>query len=138
MATGTGPNLATTPRQVTTLSSTTPVTTLSAVSIPTTGVVAIFTAAANGSRINQIRINQVTTTAAPGCLNILIGTSSTASLFDFYQYSAITLSATSQAIPIDIPYQQLVLPSTAVLYITDTANAAAAVHFAVTVLGGDF
>ena len=101
----------------------------------------ILTAGASGSKVDQLRFIQIITTTAAGILNIFIHDGSAYNVFDQYVYGTGTVSTTSAPIPIDIVYNNLVLPTGYSLRVTNTVasgtGATAATH-KVTALGGDF
>jgi hypothetical protein len=99
-------------------------------------VTTVFTAGSSGSRVEQIRVIQIASSAAAGIVNIFVVNGGTYQLLDFVAYTVQTLSATSQTTPTDLYYTNLVLKSGDTIAVTNTANSAAL--FAVHVLGGDF
>lgn len=101
-----------------------------------TNVATVFTAGASGSRIDTVRINQVATTAGAGVLNLFLFDGSTYHLLDLYLFGAVTLSATSEAQPVDIYFQNLIMQSGWSLRATHTQNGGSA--FKVLAFGGDF
>ena len=133
MASTSVPNLAVTPRAGALATPTTADTSLTA----PTNVSIIFTAGATGSRINLVRITQIASSVAAGCVNLFLYDGTNYHFFDVYQYPIATITAASEPIPVDIPYPQLVIPTGWSLRATDTVNAGTA-HFSVTALGGDF
>ena len=103
-----------------------------------TNTATVFTGGASGSRINLIRINQLASTAAAGILNLFLFDGTTYDLFDFYAFSIVTLSATSQLQPLEIPYQMLLIPASTWSLRCTVTVAAGQSAFKVTATGGDF
>jgi hypothetical protein len=101
-----------------------------------THVSTVFTAGANSSKVDQIRMMQVASSAAAGIINVFIYDGTNYWLIDLYAYGISTLSATAEPQPIDLYYTALLLKSGQSIVITNTANSAAL--FAVTAFGADF
>ena len=68
----------------------------------------ILTAASGGTKIEQIRITQVTTTSSAGLVNLFLYDGSTYHLFDQYAFSTLTLSSSVRLTPVDLYYANLV------------------------------
>ena len=71
----------------------------------------ILTAASGGTKIEQIRITQVTTTSSAGLVNLFLYDGSTYHLFDQYAFSTLTLSSSVRLTPVDLYYANLVSSS---------------------------
>lgn len=108
-----------------------------------TNTATVATGGTNGTKIEVVRVVQVITTAAAGCLNLFVYDGTTYHLWDIINYGITTLSATSELIPIEIPYDMLLLPSASwTLRVTNTVQSntggtSAATHH-VTAMGGDY
>lgn len=100
-------------------------------------VATVFTAGANGSRVDIIRIMQVASTAAAGVLNLFLYDGSTYHLFDQYTYAVVTLSTTSEANPVDLYYSMNEFATGWSIRATVTTSAGASA-FKVIAWGGDF
>jgi hypothetical protein len=114
---------------------TTPATLDTSLTAPT-NTATIITAGASGTKIEQIRINQIATTAASLIINIFIFDGATYHLFDFFSLSANALSTTSEAVPLDRYYTNLFLKSGDTLRCTVTTTAGQSA-FKVLAFGGD-
>lgn len=106
--------------------------------IAPTNTTTLFTAGANGSRVDIIRLNQIASSSAGGVINIFLVRSAVFYLLDMYQFGVVTISATSQPQPIDIYYNALVLKTGDTLAVVNTVAAATAGTWAVEAMGGDF
>jgi hypothetical protein len=106
--------------------------------IAPTNTTTLFTAGASGSRIDIIRINQTASSTAGGVLNIFVARGGTFYLVDLLQYGIVTISATSQPQPIDIPYNDFILKSGDTVAIVNTVSSATGGQWAFVAFGGDF
>lgn len=102
-----------------------------------TNVTTVVTAGSSGTKIEQLRCNQLATTSATSIVNVFLYDGSTYHLFDFFSMATATLSTTSEVTPTDKFYQNLVLQSGWSLRITVT-TAGAQSNFKVLAFGADF
>lgn len=102
-----------------------------------TNVATVFTAGASGSKIDEIRINQVATTSGAGVLNLFLYDGSTYHLFDNYTWAAITLSTTSEAGVVAMFPENCLLKNGWSLRATVTTSAGQSA-FKIIAIGGDF
>lgn len=96
-----------------------------------------FTAGANGSKVEEISIMQIATTAAAGILNIFLHDGTNYHFYDQYTFAAVTLSTTSEAQRQIFQYPNLILPNGWTIQHTVTTTAGQSA-FKVTIVGGDF
>lgn len=105
------------------------------------GGTTVFTAGANGSKVEAIRINQVLTTSGAGYINIFLYDGTNYSLFDNLVYAAGTISTTVETQPVEIYYNSLVLKTGWSIIVGNTVasgtGTTAATH-RVMVFGADF
>lgn len=105
-----------------------------------THVSTIFTAGANGSKLDHIRIVQLVTASAAGVVNIFIVNGGTYYLFETYSYTTLTVSNTAGAILQDFYYDDIVLKSGDTVAVTNTIasnGGTTADTFVVHAFGGD-
>ena len=106
-----------------------------------TNTATAFTAGANGSRVDMIRINQIITTTTSGIINVFLYDGTNYHFWDFYSYGTGTVSTTAQIGPIDLIYNNLVLKTGWSIRVTNTvasATGSTAAGFKIVVFGGDF
>lgn len=106
--------------------------------ISPTNTTTLFTAGASGSRVDIIRIMQTASSSAAGVLNIFLVRSGTYYLFDMLTYGIVTLSTTSEAQPVDIGYNDLILKSGDTIAVVNTVSNATGGNWAFVAMGGDF
>jgi hypothetical protein len=106
--------------------------------IAPTNTTTLFTAGASGSRVELIRITQTASSSASGLINIFVVRSATFYLYDQLGYGAVTITATSQPIPVELYYSYLELKSGDTLAIVNTVSSATGGNWAVLAFGGDF
>ena len=97
----------------------------------------LLTAGASGSKVEQIRLTPVATTASVYIVNLFLHDGATYHLFDFFTAPAQTLSTTAETVPVDKYYPNLVLPSGWSIRVTVTVGTVASA-FKLTGFGGDF
>jgi hypothetical protein len=102
-----------------------------------TNVATLFSAGASGSRVDTIRITQVASSASAGIVNIFLFDGVTYHLLDNFSFGVVTLSATSEAQPVDLYYQNLVFATGWSLRVTVTSTGGQSA-FKVIAFGGDF
>jgi hypothetical protein len=100
-------------------------------------ITTVFTAGSSGSKVEQIRLMQVATTASTTIVNVFLYDGSTYWLFDQFTTVATTLSTTSEPAPVDKFYANLVLKTGWSVRITVTTSAAQAA-FVCSIFGADF
>jgi hypothetical protein len=134
MAVSTQPSFAFTPH---TSAAVVPATADTSLTAPS-NVATVFTAGANGSRIDIIRIIQIaTTTGTAGFVNLFLYDGTTYHFLDFFNYVIGTVSASVQVQPVDLYYPQLTFATgwTLVATVTEAGGESA---FNVVAMGGDF
>jgi len=102
-----------------------------------TNVATLFTAGANGSKVEEIRSMQIASTSAIAVVNVFLYDGSTYYLYDQFTTPITTLSATSEATPVPHYFDNLVLKSGWSIRVTVTATASVS-KFAMTAHGADF
>lgn len=71
----------------------------------------LITAASTGTKVEHIRVVQVLTTTTSGTVNLFITDGTTYYLLEAVHYDAHTISTTATQGPVDLYYEDLVLPS---------------------------
>lgn len=103
-----------------------------------TNVSTVLTAGVSaGSKVEQIRLTQIATTASTTVVNIFLYDGSTYYFWDSFTTVATTLTTTSEPAPVDKFYANLVLKSGWSLRATVT-TAAGQSAFVVHAFGGDY
>lgn len=106
--------------------------------IAPTGATTLFTAGANGSRIEIIRLTQIASTTAAGIVNFFLVRGGTSYLLDQYTYGIVTLSATLESQPVDLYYSALELKSGDTVSVVNTVVNTSGGTWACLAFGGDF
>ena len=115
---------------------TTPASADTSLTAPST-VATLLSAGASGSKVEQVRLTPVATTASTYIVNLFLYDGSTYHLFDFFTVAAQTLSTTAETVPADKYYTNLVLPNGWSVRATVTVGTVASA-FKLTAFGGDF
>lgn len=100
----------------------------------------VFTAGANGSKLDHIRIVQLVTASAAGVVNVFMVNSATYYLWETYSYTTLTVSNTAGAIVQDFYYDDVVLKNGDTIQVTNTIasnGGTTADTFIVHAFGGD-
>lgn len=102
-----------------------------------TNTTTVFTAGASGSKVEQLRLTQILTTASTTVVNVFLYSGATYYLFDQFTTAATTLSTTSEPSPVDRYYTNLVLKTGWTVRCTVTTSAGQSA-FVLQAFGGDF
>jgi hypothetical protein len=121
------------PRSSSVLNPTTAYTTITSPGATTT----LFTAGTNGSKVEQIRINQLQATSATGSLIIYIYNGTTNYMIDLYSFA---ITATIPVSPVDLYYNAMLLSSGQSLVVATSSGGivSSAAAFSLTAFGADF
>lgn len=101
----------------------------------------LIAAASTGTKVEHIRVVQVLTTTTSGTVNLFVTDGTAYYLLEAIHYDAHTISTVATQGPVDLYYEDLVLPNTWLIVVTNTVAAGtgttAATH-SLLAFAGDF